>query len=129
MFLWALENRLDEIEIPTKDVNIYELEHTGTFEYSPQEVHDSVTQRIAQVTPVVDPRKSLGNDFRREDVLDSWENVMENSPTSYTILQFRCVCSSGTYMRVLADMIGKQLGPGGLAWSIKRTWMGNAGER
>ncbi|MBP6881408.1 MAG: hypothetical protein KBC35_02175 [Candidatus Pacebacteria bacterium] len=45
-------------------------------------------------------------------------------PDSYTIAHFRCVASSGTYMRSLAHLIGQKLSTCGLAWHIHRTKIG-----
>lgn len=126
LFLWALEERLDEIEIPTKEVEIYDFEYAGGRTVSVDEVQNAVHERISQVTVVDDPGKALGRDFRRKEVLETWDTNMAawQLGNDFVILQFRCACSSGTYMRTLARMIGEKLGTQGLAWSIVRTEMG-----
>lgn len=127
LFLWALEHRLDEIDIPTKKVEIYRMECTDSYGLSAIEVHQRVRERIARVTAVTDESKALGRDFRRMEVLALWDRWLEQQESDrvFTVLQIRCLASSGTYMRVLADSIGTQLGTGGIAWSITRTLMGN----
>ncbi len=128
LFQWALEERLSEIEIPTKAVELYKLSYSGHYHLSRDKLLQTVRERIAQVTPVDDPRKKEGRDFRRVEVLDLWQKNLEahcDARHQFTILQFECVCSSGTYMRVLARMIGEGLGSSGLAWRIKRNKMGS----
>ena len=66
------------------------------------------------------------NDFRRPQIRENYallkKSVDENQ--QFYILKFRCICSSGTYMRSLASMIGEGLGSTGVAFSIHRTKMG-----
>lgn len=126
LFLWALEEKISEIEIPTKQVQIYNLEQISELVMTKEEVLKVVKEKIAKVTQVTDDSKQLGRDFRRKEVLDTWQANLGAGCLSdeFTILTFRCTCSSGTYMRVLASIIGQQLGSGGLAWSIKRTKIG-----
>ena len=42
----------------------------------------------------------------------------------FLIAQVRCIASSGTYMRSLAEVIATKLGTCGLAYSIRRTRIG-----
>ncbi|MCA9362224.1 hypothetical protein KC906_02520 [Candidatus Kaiserbacteria bacterium] len=132
---WTLEGRLDEIEIPTNESTIYELELTGVETKSREEVAREARDKIDTIPPVTDPRKALGNDFRRVDVRKDWAEIAQNNftqnnsgpvhlPDSYTIAHFRCTASSGTYMRSLAHLIGERLGTCGLAWHIHRTKIG-----
>ncbi len=83
-------------------------------------------EKVNSIPEVTDPRKALGNDFRRSDVRKDWNNVLhkEDLPSEYFIAHFSCTASSGTYMRTLASEIAKQLGTCGLAWSIHRTHIG-----
>lgn len=133
LFLWALEGRLNEIELPKKQVEIYKLEHHCTNTMTCDEVLESVLERIEKVQRVniEEDSKLLGQDFRREEVIQSWQNWRNKwtkSPLDHSqelqVMKFRCVCSSGTYMRTLARDIAKELETEGLAWSIKRTKVG-----
>lgn len=127
LFLWALENRLDEIEIPKRSVSVYRLDYRGQYQLTAQEVLEKVRERIAQVTPVTSQSKQLGQDFRRKEVLETWQKNMVDcagDDAQFVALKFRCLCSSGTYMRTLAQEIAVRLGTTGLAWSIHRTKMG-----
>ncbi len=130
LHMWTLEGRLDEIEIPTNRTTIYELELTRIETKPREQVAMEARAKIDTIPPVIDERKALGNDFRRVDVRKDWAEISFGNfgpvplPDSYTIAHFRCVASSGTYMRSLAHLIGQKVGTCGLAWHIHRTKIG-----
>jgi len=122
---WTLEGRLDEIEIPTYAGEIYRLDLMNVGEAPIDALVELASLKIESLPPVTDERKAIGNDFRRADVRDSWKTFHESrTQETYTIAQFRCICSSGVYMRTLAEEIAKQLNTTGLALSIHRLNIG-----
>lgn len=123
---WTLENRLEEIQIPTISSTIYKLRPTSIEEKSRDEIARSALTKIETIPTVTDERKSLGNDFRRADVRKDWQEFKANTNLAerYTIASFSCIASSGTYMRSLAEIIAAELGTSGLAWNIHRTALG-----
>jgi tRNA pseudouridine(55) synthase len=123
---WKVEGRIGEIAIPTKRSHIYKLELLETQTKTAQEVYEYATKKIETIPKVIDERKALGNDFRRDEVRTSWKIFFEHagSEKPFTIAKFRCVCSSGTYMRTLSEVIAQKLGTKGLAYSIHRTKIG-----
>lgn len=127
LHMWTLENRLDEIAIPTQTSTIYRLKVDSIEQKSRAAVYTQALAKINSIAPVTDPRKALGNDFRRTDVRADWQKWSEEgSPKDlFTIAHFTCTASSGTYMRSLAVEIGKRLGnTPTLAFSIHRTQIG-----
>jgi tRNA pseudouridine55 synthase len=124
LFMWALEGRLDEITLPKKEVMLYKLDFVAMETLNRGEVLIQVQNRIAKVPPVTESSKALGNDFRRAPVLESWRTWEKDAPEQVQVLTFRCVCSSGAYMRTLAKDIARELGLLGLAWNITRTKVG-----
>jgi tRNA pseudouridine(55) synthase len=122
---WKVEGKIDEVAIPTKRSHIYKLTLNSTQTRTADEVYTYATQKIETIPKVTDERKALGNDFRRDDVRASWKAFKENAgEQKYTIASITCICSSGTYMRTLARVIGEKLGSTGLAYSIHRTKIG-----
>jgi tRNA pseudouridine(55) synthase len=121
---WTLEGRLDEITVPTKNSRIHTLEFNGLRTLSHQEMMETVMAKIGTIPPVTDPRKALGEDFRRDAVRASWHAVPQDAD-GYQLLRFSCTASSGTYMRSLCEHIAEKLGTTGLAYSIHRTRIGN----
>lgn len=126
LHMWTLEGRLDEIEIPTKTSTIYSLALSSTAIITKKDLVEQALTKINSIPEVTDPRKALGNDFRRVDVRQDWNAILENKniPDEFQIAHFTCVASSGTYMRTLAHLIAQKLNTCGLAWSIHRTHIG-----
>lgn len=126
LHMWTLEGKLCDITIPTNHSTIYELELTTIKKLSRTEVCDQANAKIETIPPVTDLRKALGNDFRRVDIRADWENIKNDNslPYTYHIASFRCVASSGSYMRSLAHLIGQKINSCGLAWHIHRTKIG-----
>lgn len=127
LHMWTLEGRLNEIEIPTRTSEIFELEVTHIETKPRQEVAALALQKINTIPEVTDPRKALGADFRRTDVRVDWQDVATDFslPSNYTIAHLRCTASSGAYMRTLATIIADKLGTTGLAFHIHRTKIGH----
>ncbi|MCA9362983.1 hypothetical protein KC851_01560 [Candidatus Kaiserbacteria bacterium] len=123
---WTMEGRLNEIDIPTKESEIFELEFTKLETIERNDMVKQALEKVNSVPPVTELRKALGNDFRRVDVRKDWDQILNDNslPNEYQIAHFRCVASSGTYMRTLAQAIAKKLGTTGLAWHIHRTKIG-----
>jgi tRNA pseudouridine(55) synthase len=126
LHMWTLEGRLDEIDIPTKQSTVYSLNFTESEKISREKMVNLALEKVNSIPTVTDPRKALGQDFRRADVRADWQAILDNQtlPTEYQIAHFKCTASSGTYMRTLSQKIAKQLGSVGLAWSIHRSQIG-----
>ena len=130
---WTLEGRLDEIKIPTYTSAIYKLNLIELNTLTREETYTRASKKIESIPPVTDKRKAIGNDFRRPDIRTSWQTFKNSStdsnlgakPLSLQVAKFTCLCSSGTYMRTLAEVIAGELGTCGLAFSIHRTEIGN----
>lgn len=123
---WTMEKRLAEINIPTKKSEIFSLELIDLKTLNRKEIYTIASEKIETIPPVTDLRKALGNDFRRPEVRKSWQNFLASGCETdlFTIAKIRCLSSSGTYMRTLAEVIAKKLSSEGLAFSIKRTKIG-----
>lgn len=130
LHMWTLEGRLNEISIPVRTSTIYELELKNIETKPRQEIVATALQKINTIPEVTDPRKALGNDFRRTDVRADWQDIAidYSLPPTYTIATFCCICSSGAYMRTLATIIAEKMGTTGLAWHINRTHIGTFDE-
>jgi len=127
LFQWTLEGRLSEIDIPVKKSRIYRAKFLSLKEVLIDSVVKNVRTRIAMLPKVTEPSKALGRDFRREEVLASWGDVLASKNKKYLLARIRVTCSSGTYMRSLAQTLARELGTEGLAFSINRLWIGKHG--
>lgn len=147
LYWWARHNRLNEIEIPEKEIEIYSLDLVSQQRIEIQDLRFKIQEAIAKVQ----------GDFRQKEILKTWglyfkktlrrghpELVSGSTPhdsempkpsssagrqvqhdITYPILTCRVTCSSGTYVRGLVHEIGKKLDCGAIAFSIKRTSVGN----
>lgn len=122
---WTLEDRLDEIEIPSANTVIYKLNLIDVRSESVEHVYQDALRRIESIPTVTEESKALGRDFRRSEVRVAWAVWLEHHKGQMVqIARFRCVATSGTYMRSLAGEIGRRLGTVGLAYSIHRSKIG-----
>lgn len=96
-------------------VDAVKLTHTRLL--SRDEVLEGALARVATVTR---------GDFRQPEVRARWSAALKRLGPSDT---FACValtvhCSSGTFVRALAQSLGESLGSVALLWSLRRTHVG-----
>ncbi len=116
LFYWAYHNRLDEITIPKKKVQIFSIEIKGQRYIHTDELRTSIRKRISQVE---------GN-FRQEEILAKWQDFFEKiSPLEVAVYKCKVKCSSGTYVRGLVHELGNVLKTKATTLSIKRVAIGN----
>ncbi|MFA6338784.1 MAG: hypothetical protein WCW87_01875 [Candidatus Paceibacterota bacterium] len=114
LWQWAREDKLDEIEMPKKEVEIYDIQILEFFELSKEKLHKEIAEKILRVK----------GDFRQQEILAEWDKFFANSQKIFSIAKIKVACSSGTYIRSLANEIGKKLDIDALALDIKRTKVG-----
>lgn len=125
LHMWTLENRLNEIDIPNADTEVYKLKLVNLRLELTEDIYSNALTRINSIPTVTEKSKKLGRDFRRDEVRVAWQNWLEyHKGKQIQIATFDCVSSSGTYMRSLAEEISKHLGTVGLAYSIHRSKIG-----
>lgn len=102
----------EEFEAPTKEIEVYKLEQLEEREISAGAALLEISRRVALVC----------GDFRQEEILSAWNALLEPKKQgflgNFKIAKFKISCSSGTYVRSIANQMG------GIAWSIKRTRVG-----
>lgn len=117
LYAWAREGRLHDIEMPTAQRHISELELIDIKMVDAQSFVVSVHDKLSRVTQ---------GDFRLDAIEEAWKSWEQSVGAGRMLCQIslRVVCSSGTYMRTLAYEIGKALGYPSCASAIKRTRVG-----
>ena len=90
-------------------INIYSIDLIDFNEMPFKDVYDRVMYLCSHVK----------GDFRQDEIIDSWKNI---NTDEYPVPYFDIVvkCSSGTYMRVLAEEIMEQIGIPVCIYSIHR---------
>lgn len=125
LFLYALEGTLDTIQIPTHQEEIYDITLQGVMRLSETELRTRIDAFLADVPTTTEPSKSLGADFRIQEVRASWNELFTAAKRrTFALITIKVTCGTGTYMRSLAPRIGKALHTDALALSIRRTRIG-----
>ncbi len=115
LFHYARTKQLEEIILPEKTVTIKELHLISLYKDTTDEVKKTTLEKISAVA----------GDFRQEEITKIWEEQFPSFPTTLSVAECTATVSSGTYIRSLAHTLGEELGCGALAFSIKRTKIGN----
>lgn len=115
LYWWARQNRIAEITIPQKSIEIFSLRLLKTDDISIKTLYEQVHEKINRVE----------GDFRQEEILRVWKNFTDMyTHESVQNIKISVTCSSGTYIRQLAADIGAALGIVSFALSITRTNLG-----
>ncbi|HUQ85112.1 MAG TPA: hypothetical protein VM077_02205 [Candidatus Limnocylindrales bacterium] len=115
LFQWAREKKLSVIEIPCRETEIYEFEQLSIASKSSDKIKRIIFENIEKVN----------GDFRQDTIIKQWQDFFySNNSEQFTIAKFRVSCSSGTYVRSIANEIGQIIGVGAIALSILRTKVG-----
>lgn len=116
LFWWARNDRLSEIEIPKKEIEIYSLVLKKLRTEERKRLRNTIINKV----------KLVKGDFRQDQILDSWKTFFKNtSYKKFTIAKIIISCSSGTYVRSIAHNLGKEFTScGAIALEIKRTKVG-----
>lgn len=111
LFSWAREKKLNHITIPKKKMAVYEISSIRIGKISGNVLKNRVGKKITRVS----------GDFRQDAALRSWEKVRKRE---FVVAKATIQCSSGTYIRSLANLIGKKIGTGAILLSLTRTKIG-----
>ena len=115
LFVWARENRINEIEIPKHEVEVFESKYIERKEITGGELLEQIISKVSLVN----------GDFRQEEIIKKWKDVLENkTEEKFIIDKLSLKVSSGFYIRQFASDMGKNFGTKALAFSIKRTKVG-----
>jgi len=115
LFQWARENKIEEIDVPERGIKVFSIEHIDTRLISKLELLAEIIRRVGLVK----------GDFRQEEIISQWSSILQNTrEANFLISKFKTNVSSGTYIRGLANEMGKYFGGGAIAFWIKRTRVG-----
>jgi tRNA pseudouridine55 synthase len=122
LFEYASHNSLANIEIPVYTSRIYDIALVGQKKVSFGSIASKAIDQIGRFNPVENAQKPNA-DFRKPGILSRWKEY-SNESYEMQILTFRAIVSSGTYVRTIAEQIGKALHSSGMTLSIRRTKIG-----
>ena len=113
LFMYAREG--EEVEVPKREVEVFSIDVLEEKEIGVEELLKKASEKISLVK----------GDFRQEETLRLWRESLQDLSQKFSIIKFRIHCGSGFYVRQFAMSLGNDLGSGALAYSIKRTKIGN----
>ncbi len=116
LFKWAREGKISQIEIPTKQITIFNFKQIQESTITREELQSYLKEKISKIEGV----------FRQEEILQRWDAFFNKNPqqSEFPTVTFEVTCSSGTYVRSLVQNLGKKLGCNALTFDINRTKVG-----
>ena len=134
LFIYARSGEV--VDIPERKIFIKKLKLIKIRKINSKKLLQNIEKEIKKVKGPAHNAKSIvfaGGDFRQEEILKIWRKTLLKFPKDpvfgkrgeyFYIASFKINCSSGTYVRVIADSLGKSINIPALAFSIKRTKVG-----
>jgi tRNA pseudouridine(55) synthase len=115
LFQWATEKRLEEIEIPTHEIEVYDITvNNQSIDREKNEWFKDLKQRV----------EGIEGDFRTEEIVSGWKNLLGDLPNDLMHLEFTISAGSGTYVRQLVHDIGDEIKVPMTVFEIKRISIG-----
>ncbi len=115
LFVHARKGDLANFELPDHKIEIYSTSLVSMKKIKDTELLEYVEEAIGLVK----------GDFRQERILHLWRDTLRVLyGMSFDVATITIHCSSGTYVRSLAQELGEQLGMPALAMRILRTRVG-----
>ncbi len=112
---WSRENLLDEVEIPEREIEIFDLEILEFNNISAQKFLNMIESSVSLVS----------GDFRQKETIETWRNLLTGLNRDLVFVKMKALVSSGTYIRGLVNEMGDSLCCGAVVYSIKRTKIGD----
>ena len=115
--LFAYARRGEKVESPEREVWVKSLKFFRIKRMSSEFLLKNIQRRIAKVQ----------GDFRQQEILKIWKKELgqsKNKSSKFYLADFEIKCGSGTYVRGIADSLGKKINYPALAYRIKRTKIG-----
>jgi len=105
----------EAVEIPTRKIFIKSLKLEKVKEINGKKLLENIEKRVRKVK----------GDFRQKEIIEIWKNnLLPLNKEKFTIASFKIKCSSGTYVRGIANSLGNRMKIPALTFSITRTKVG-----
>lgn len=109
LWYYAKNNKLNEITIPEKEINIYRMKILTNYSINTNELLQKIFNNINKINNEYD--------FRQDLIKNNWKKIINKN---YYVLELETDVSSGTYIRQICNDIGIKLKIPCLALSINR---------
>ena len=114
--LFSYARNSEDVEIPEKEIVIKKIKFNELKIINNKNLFINIKKRIAKVK----------GDFRQKEILKIWRKKLLNKKSQkfFYVADFEIKCTSGTYVRAIANSLGEKIKIPALAFSIKRTKIG-----
>ncbi|PIR68147.1 hypothetical protein COU49_02215 [Candidatus Nomurabacteria bacterium CG10_big_fil_rev_8_21_14_0_10_35_16] len=114
LFMYGRSNV--KVKLPQREIKVHSLKFLKLKKISNKKLLTNIEKRI----------KKVEGDFRQKEILKIWNQALnvKHSVFNINIVSFKIKCSSGTYVRGIANSLGNKIDIPALAFSIKRTKIG-----
>jgi tRNA pseudouridine55 synthase len=113
LFEYAREGR--KVKMPERGVFVKDLKFLKIRKINNLKLLTNIEKRV----------KRVKGDFRQEEILKIWRKKLKSNQDKSFLASFKIECGGGTYVRSIANNLGDKIGIPALAFSIKRTKIGN----
>lgn len=100
LYAWAREGRLGKIKLPKRQMTIHSLKLRKVKSVGAGRLLQRIRSSVSRVE----------GDFRQVEIQNRWKVLLAGKPQRYFIAELEVSCSSGTYIRSLAALLGKRAG-------------------
>jgi tRNA pseudouridine55 synthase len=114
LHMWARGGGLSDADIPLRQMHINKIENLKFKKYKREDLLINIENRISRVN----------GDFRQKKIIEKWKVLLKRKSENYTVVKFTVECGSGTYIRSIANDLGKNLKVGSLLFGLKRLSVG-----
>ncbi len=115
LWSWARGGAIEALLLPQRTVTVYQIDIEKTYKVKEADLLSYIETSVGKVQ----------GDFRQEETLRLWnQNLMKEGKREFPCVSIRVACSSGTYMRSIANRLGEELELPALALHILRTKVG-----
>lgn len=116
LFWYARNNKLPK-QLPTNNIKISKIKINKHSYRQQSTIIKEILKKISSLNPKAD--------FRQTKITHAWKKILSpTNKTKYLILTLTIDCSSGTYIRQLANQLGKNLNTQALLYTLTRTKVG-----
>ena len=115
LYRWYLDGNIDKVEIPTKTIKINKIEIVNSRVVSKNELKKEVMELL----------ETVKSGFRQKQIIEKWNSEFDfTKQDKFLVIKVRSDVSKGTYVRAIANDLGKKLGVGACTLTITRTRVG-----
>ena len=115
IYRWYLDGRINEIQIPSKEIEVTDINILTIDEITKENL-------AKKVLDLVDTVKS---GFRQKMVVDGWQQFFDATKQDrFLVVRIKATVSKGTYVRAIANDLCNKIGIPACTITIRRTRVG-----